>query len=540
MDEFTQKFLENSNEYLTADEVRALIASSMKSVTSPLTVASSYMQSQDFTSGSKGWQIKANGDVEFNSGTFRGSLEAGSINIPDTTTANSMHVESDGDTFWGCNVADFTADNNNAKAYVLKTGVAKFTDVTLGSSSKYFLYDGTNADANEVRYLKTYEAGEDITADNIVCLKPTYTDFIATQDSYIDELTENRGTNYGTEVYIDVAVLDGHPKTGYIKFNLTNVPSASEIIKAELRLNVYAFTGSARDVTIKRVSSADWDESTIVWTGAPTATNDIGSVYGMETTENTGANPMSPVTALTWDITQMVRHWKDGYLNNYGITVQDESGSILKFYSSEASVDSSLKPTLRVWSTYNGDGKVYKADCDDYLLSRCIIGVATETKSSGQDVRVQFQGNVACTTGTATGGRVYLSDTAGGILTSSTNVSRMISLGKITEANKFDINIQDNDILIEKLYNSLTKTADARRFYAPNDARYALLYLRGNDTSSLYTTVVRINRDNAGLDTFYYNYESGSPAWTITWTANYITIDGSGAENIILDILFYT
>jgi len=67
--------------------------------------------------------------------TIAGSLVAGEIHIPDQdTTANSFHVEADADTWWGATQTDWTADNDNATAYVLKTGVAKFQSVTLSNN----------------------------------------------------------------------------------------------------------------------------------------------------------------------------------------------------------------------------------------------------------------------------------------------------------------------------------------------------------------------------------------------------------------------
>lgn len=61
-----------------------------------------------------------------------GTLTASSIHIPDLdTTANSMHVESDGDTWWGTTQTLWTASTDNATAYVLRTGEAKFTDVRI-------------------------------------------------------------------------------------------------------------------------------------------------------------------------------------------------------------------------------------------------------------------------------------------------------------------------------------------------------------------------------------------------------------------------
>lgn len=58
-------------------------------------------KSANYEAGSQGWIIRSNGDVEFNSGTFRGALIAGSIDIPDTTTAASFHVDSTGQMWVG-------------------------------------------------------------------------------------------------------------------------------------------------------------------------------------------------------------------------------------------------------------------------------------------------------------------------------------------------------------------------------------------------------------------------------------------------------
>lgn len=63
-------------------------------------------RSADFSAGASGWIIYGNGSVEFNNGTFRGTLTAASINIPDATTANSFHVDTAGLVWLGANVAN--------------------------------------------------------------------------------------------------------------------------------------------------------------------------------------------------------------------------------------------------------------------------------------------------------------------------------------------------------------------------------------------------------------------------------------------------
>jgi len=113
-----------------------------------------YLQSTGYVAGTTGWRINGDGSVEFDSGyfrgditgatgTFSGTITGGSLNIPDTTTANSFHVETDGDTFWGTTPALFTSDNNNAPAYILRTGAARFTDIaiSIGSSNSIFKAD---------------------------------------------------------------------------------------------------------------------------------------------------------------------------------------------------------------------------------------------------------------------------------------------------------------------------------------------------------------------------------------------------------------
>jgi len=101
-------------------------------ISQPINLVSGYIQSANFITTSTGWQINADGDVEFNSGTFRGTLVAGSIHIPNqNTTANSFHTDSDGNSWWGCTNNDFTTDNDNALAYILATGAAKFQSISV-------------------------------------------------------------------------------------------------------------------------------------------------------------------------------------------------------------------------------------------------------------------------------------------------------------------------------------------------------------------------------------------------------------------------
>jgi hypothetical protein len=63
---------------VTEQQVRDIVSEMMNNMTGVQRVQSGQIQSANFVSGSAGWQILANGNVEFNNGTFRGDLLIGS------------------------------------------------------------------------------------------------------------------------------------------------------------------------------------------------------------------------------------------------------------------------------------------------------------------------------------------------------------------------------------------------------------------------------------------------------------------------------
>lgn len=107
------------------------------------------LQSGNFIEGSDGWRIQPNGDVEFNDGTFRGSISASSIDIPDANTVSSFHVDSSGNVWWGAttqaaSIASVTKDGIasfvgltviNMKAYTDFEAAARFTNATGGTGA---------------------------------------------------------------------------------------------------------------------------------------------------------------------------------------------------------------------------------------------------------------------------------------------------------------------------------------------------------------------------------------------------------------------
>src|SRR3972149_2081161 len=58
------------------------------------------LQSDNFVTGSAGWRITAEGDLEASSGTFRGAISASTIDIGGAD-ASSFHVDIDGNMWLG-------------------------------------------------------------------------------------------------------------------------------------------------------------------------------------------------------------------------------------------------------------------------------------------------------------------------------------------------------------------------------------------------------------------------------------------------------
>lgn len=63
--------------------------------------------------------------------TSNGAVSVSSLNIPDTTTANSFHVDNQGNAWWGTNLA---TGLTTAPAYVKNTGEAKFSNVIVSGA----------------------------------------------------------------------------------------------------------------------------------------------------------------------------------------------------------------------------------------------------------------------------------------------------------------------------------------------------------------------------------------------------------------------
>ena len=174
------------------------VDTSIQNNSGTLSLTNGKLQSPNFATGTAGWSIDSDGNCEFGSGKFRGDITGAtgtfsgtvtvaSLNIPDTTTANSFHVDSNGNSWWGANVASgYTAAN----AYVLNTGQASFKNPLVGGATyQYTIVNsgiftfGDGSDGAGVADGSTALAGASLAA-NVYTL---------TRDVYYTDLTVSTG-----------------------------------------------------------------------------------------------------------------------------------------------------------------------------------------------------------------------------------------------------------------------------------------------------------------------------------------------------------
>jgi len=177
-----------------------------------------------------------------------------------------------------------------------------------------------------------------VTIDPTTTIQPDPT---AGKDARIDPGAAD--TNYGTDTELWVGGADGDDERSLIEFSMTSVPSDTDtIISAELQLYCSSVSNdTARDITVHQITSS-WDEGTVTWNTKPSH-----EVAAEDTVSVTSAGSW-----YSWDITQLVKDWKNGIKANYGVMLINADAGTLNiakiFYSSDYTTDTSLRPKLVV------------------------------------------------------------------------------------------------------------------------------------------------------------------------------------------------
>jgi len=171
------------------------------------------------------------------------------------------------------------------------------------------------------------------------------------EDSYVEEKDGDK--NYGTENLMWVDSKKGQQnQRSLVSFDLSSIPSGSEIISATLSLRMKDAPSESRTLEAQRVS-ASWDESSITWNNQP-------GVSGTAVTTTTGT---TSEVWLSWDVTTDVQAFVQYQTAaNYGWRIKDQIEASPQdykesFYTKEESSETLLRPKLDV--TYEpGEPKV--------------------------------------------------------------------------------------------------------------------------------------------------------------------------------------
>ena len=179
-------------------------------------------------------------------------------------------------------------------------------------------------------------------------------DATAGKDTYLSSLLPN--TNYGISTTMGLRDEDsnGYFYNGLLQFDLSNLPQADAIYDAKVWLYKYTTNGGGdSDVSVHRVTQS-WTET---GTGATWNTYNgvtfwasAGGDYN-SVAEDFASIDGSLDTWYSWDITSLVRSWKSGTYQNYGMIFINDDGvnddGFQYFYSSDYS-STTLRPKLVV------------------------------------------------------------------------------------------------------------------------------------------------------------------------------------------------
>jgi len=181
----------------------------------------------------------------------------------------------------------------------------------------------------------------------------------STADTYANsfDVIIHRGPGHGEDLgmfvgncYFAPDKLYGSARS-YIRFNLTEIPSEFEIVKASLKLYMYSAPASPQIYEAYRITS-DWSEHWLNWTVQPS--------YASYLTNYTTINPTPSTGWISWDITEDVKAWHSGSSPNHGTMLKikferNASDEVAAFYPREIRY-TDLRPKLEV--TLEGEAPI--------------------------------------------------------------------------------------------------------------------------------------------------------------------------------------
>ena len=188
------------------------------------------------------------------------------------------------------------------------------------------------------------------------------------KDSRVENVKNSEGTclfycddNFGSGDQLNVVSRvqsNGieHKYRSYLQFDLSQIPSGATISSAALYLygDPAADHNSTSNLNVEcREVTSSWLENSITWNSQPS----LGDIQDTKTINYDG-KPLSASDAYweSWNVTNLVKQWKNNQKPNYGLSITTSDSPELKYcefqmISSDYSYNSSLRPKLVVTYT---------------------------------------------------------------------------------------------------------------------------------------------------------------------------------------------
>lgn len=261
-----------------------------------------YLKSSNWVTGVSGWYLGPD-TAELNVSTALLSLD-----IPDTTTANSFHVDSSGNAWWGATVI------GSAVGKVLNTGAATFSNMTItgGSVSGTPISSIPNSTATDISLLEaTHDLVFSVTdKDTVAWASGTIT--LSNGRTFSIDAGNTGNMAARTFIYLDTAtsltVLQTTTTVATAMGANKKLIAVAQNGLAQAQYTVYGGIGGLKlPATATSISNNNWnfsgtwsvtDADTVAW-GAGTLTTSDGGSYSI-TGSNTGN--MSAKTYIYFDL----------------------------------------------------------------------------------------------------------------------------------------------------------------------------------------------------------------------------------------------
>jgi hypothetical protein len=427
----------------------------------------------------------------------------------------------------------------------------------IGNSTSYLNWNGTSLDITAGRTLQVYEAGEDITIGDSVCLgrgvavDGTDGQLVAESNAFIDSYYPDNNDNDS----IRVQDYDGFPngawsQWGLIKFDLNDYTDAFGETRLYLRIACGNINAAGQfDINIYPITTA-WSADTVTWNTIPT----IGDLIGTITVSRTDGTLWKYI-----DLTTYLMKVKLGIITGlYGFMLKGTQYNTTGqgYVTINTRLYDGYEPAVRgrkliyADKLFRANSSVTAGNTQEY---RCynFIGIATESVSSGTDCRVQVSGVYDGMSGLVAGEDYYIGENLGAI-SETQDVTISVPLFKIGRA------ISSTKLMIEKGEKGDSFIFPSTYFFTDSGYTYTYipLYFKPTEVEMFYSdgTYQYIGRyinqkqhcsgyESYAGDNYVNNYilnrsaAGGSPIWIQIHSVKnggiYLKSIGSWAETAI-------